>query len=194
MVRTRVGYAGGTKENPTYRNLGDHSETIQVDYDPEVITYEELLKIFWENHNPEFAAWSRQYMAAVFYHDEEQKRAAEKSRERLASKLNREIKTQILPFTGFYLAEDYHQKYTLSRYPELMKEFRAMYPTTQGLVSSTSAARVNGYLAGYGGCERLQTDINALGLSEQSAKRLLTMVCGRKVAATCNIKEQLSLE
>ncbi|MCF8040257.1 MAG: peptide-methionine (S)-S-oxide reductase, partial [Desulfohalobiaceae bacterium] len=109
-------------------------------------------------------------------------------------KLNREIKTQILPFTGFYLAEDYHQKYALSRRTELMKEFRAMYPTTQGLVSSTAAARINGYLAGYGGCDRLQTDIGALGLSEQSSKKLLTMVCGREVAATCNIKEQISLE
>ena len=133
-------------------------------------------------------------MAAVFYHDEDQKRAAEKSRERLASKLDCEIKTQILPFTGFYLAEDYHQKYTLSRHPELMKEFRTMYPTTQGLVSSTAAARINGYLAGFGGCDRLQADIGALGLSEQSAKKLLRMVCGREVAATCNIKEQADTE
>ncbi len=133
-------------------------------------------------------------MAAVFYHDEDQKRAAEKSRERLASHLNRAIKTQILPFTGFYLAEDYHQKYALSRHPELMKEFRAMYPTTQGLVSSTAAARINGYLAGYGGCDRLQADIGALGLSQQSAKKLLTMVCGQEVAATCNIKEQADTE
>lgn len=153
------------------------------------MTYDDLLEIFWENHNPEFGAWSRQYMAAVFCHDEKQKQAAEKSRERLASNLNREIKTQILPCTGFYLAEDYHQKYTLSRHSELMKEFRAMYPTTQGLISSTAAARVNGYLAGYVGCDRLQADIDALGLSERSAKRLLTMVCGREVAATCTIEE-----
>ncbi len=67
MVRTRVGYAGGTKRNPTYYNLGDHTETIQIDYDPTYVSYRELLDIFWESHDPAARPWSRQYMAVVFY-------------------------------------------------------------------------------------------------------------------------------
>ncbi|MDZ7761250.1 MAG: peptide-methionine (S)-S-oxide reductase [Desulfovermiculus sp.] len=68
MVRTRVGYSGGKKPNPTYHDLGDHTETLQVDYDPEAVSYPKLLEVFWESHSPEQSALSRQYMAAVFYH------------------------------------------------------------------------------------------------------------------------------
>lgn len=185
VVRTRVGYAGGTKKDPTYRSLGDHTETVEMDYDPERISYQELLDIFWESHNPESRSWSRQYMAAVFYHDEEQKRLAEESRDRLAEKTRGEIRTSIQPYTGFYLAEDYHQKHSLRRFPELMEEFRAMYPSVEGLVSSTSAARVNGFLAGYGTCKALEGELDSLGLSDRGKGTLLEIVCGRKTTVTC---------
>ena len=68
MIRTRVGYAGGTTNNPTYRALGDHAETIQVDYDPTQISYEELLEAFWTSHSPTSRPWSRQYASIIFYH------------------------------------------------------------------------------------------------------------------------------
>jgi peptide methionine sulfoxide reductase MsrA len=61
-----VGYAGGMKKNPTYRSLGDHTETVQIDFDPSVIPYGELLAVFWESHEPGSSTWSRQYMNAVF--------------------------------------------------------------------------------------------------------------------------------
>ena len=180
MVRTRVGYAGGTTEKPTYHRLGDHTETLQLDFDPELITYDELLDIFWASHHPEHGAWSRQYMAAVFYHDEEQKRAIEESLDRIASNLRGKVKTKVLPLTAFTMAEAYHQKYALRRSTAIMEEFQAMYPTLEGFVDSTAAARVNGYLAGYGTCERLQEEIDDLGVSADGAKRLLKAVCGRK--------------
>ena len=72
-----MGYAGGKKSNPTYHDLGDHTETLQIDFDPDVITYDELLEIFWASHNPGRKSWSRQYMAAVFYHNHKQKKAIE---------------------------------------------------------------------------------------------------------------------
>jgi peptide-methionine (S)-S-oxide reductase len=182
-----VGYAGGKKNNPTYHDLGDHSETVQIEFNPAKISCRELLDVFWESHNPTSGSLSRQYMAAVFYHDEKQRKEAEETRNLIASKIKDEIKTQILPFTGFYLAEDYHQKHALSRYPELMEEFRAMYPTSEGLVYSTAAARVNGYLAGYGGCDSLKGEIHELGLSPEKSKTLLEIVCGRKVTISCKI-------
>ena len=176
MVRTRVGYAGGKKEAPTYHSLGDHTETIQIDYDPAQISYNDLLDVFWRNHNPSSRAWSKQYMAAVFYHDEEQKKLAEESRDREASRQKEEIQTKILPFTAFYRAEDYHQKYQLRRERNLLMEFERVYPANGDLVDSTAAARVNGYLGGYGTSADLKTDLNRLGLSAEGSRYLLRIV------------------
>jgi methionine-S-sulfoxide reductase len=176
VVRTRVGYSGGTKEAPTYHSLGDHTETIQIDYDPSQISYSDLLDIFWRNHNPGVRAWSKQYMAAVFYHTDEQKKLAEESREREASKREKRIQTQILPFTAFYRAEDYHQKYRLRRERNLLQEFERIYPTGDDLTDSTAAARVNGYLGGYGTSADLKADLNRLGLSAEGGRYLLRIV------------------
>ena len=173
MVRTRVGYAGGTLENPTYRNLGDHSETIQVDYDPAKISYRELLDVFWDSHTPMFKIWSRQYMSIVFYHDSEQERLAFETKELEEARLGRSVVTEIIPFSEFYLAEDYHQKYYLHGEPELIKDFDAIYSTTEGLISSTAAARVNGYIGGYGTLSVLQAELDSYGLSEAGKNRLL---------------------
>lgn len=177
MIRTRVGYAGGTKRNPTYYNLGDHSETIQIDYDPTHVSYRELLDIFWESHDPAARPWSRQYMAAVFTHNEEQRRLALETRDREAAKRGGRIYTRILPFSGFYLAEAYHQKYRLRHEPLFMKEFMAIYPDNEDFVNSTAATRVNGYVAGNGTCAALQRELNSLGLSPAGNKRLLDIVC-----------------
>ena len=176
MVRTRVGYAGGTKEAPTYHSLGDHTETIQIDYDPSQISYNDLLDIFWRNHNPSSRAWSKQYMAAVFYHNDEQKKLAEESREHEASKRKEGIQTKILPFTAFCRAEDYHQKYQLRRERNLLKEFERIYPADGDFVDSTAAARVNGYLGGYGTSADLKTDLNRFGLSAEGNRYLLRIV------------------
>mgnify|MGYP006284272415 FL=1 len=119
-------------------------------------------------------------MAAAFYHNHEQKDAIEKSLARIASKSKAKIKTQVLPYTGFTRAEDYHQKYTLRQSQVLMKEFQRMYPSSERFVDSTAAARINGYLAGHGGCERLKQEIDDLGLSPEGTKRLLKVVCGRR--------------
>ena len=119
-------------------------------------------------------------MAAVFYHNQEQKDEIEKSLARFPSEIKAKMKTQVLPFTGFTRAEDYHQKYTLRQSKVLMKEFQRMYPSSEGFVDSTAAARINGYLAGHGRCEQLKTEIDDMGLSPEGAKRLLKVVCGRR--------------
>jgi methionine-S-sulfoxide reductase len=176
VVRTRVGYSGGTKRNPTYQDLGDHTETIQIDYDPAQITYQELLTIFWEGHNPGSRPWSRQYMAAIFFHNDQQKKLALEMKGRAAARIKGEIFTQILPATEFYPAEDYHQKYFLRREVELLKEMAGIYPAAQDFVASTAAARLNGYVAGYGVRAGLEAELSSLGLSPEGNKRLLGMV------------------
>ena len=180
MVRTRVGYAGGKKKNPTYRDLGDHAETVQIDFDPRKISYEQLLDIFWASHNPTSPSWSTQYKHALFYHDERQKELAMRSREQLAAGLNRKIHTEILAYTGFYRAEDYHQKYKLRHAPDLMAELNRIYPVYDDFVDSTAAARINGYLYGFGTLENLLAEVDGFGLSAAAKQKLVDLVFRRE--------------
>jgi peptide-methionine (S)-S-oxide reductase len=174
-----VGYAGGSKDNPTYRDLGDHSETIQIEYDPTQISYQELLDIFWSSHSPTARPWSRQYASIIFCHDEEQKRLAEASLDREVASRGKPIYTEIVPFVQFYLAETYHQKYRLQQVPALASEYRALYPQDDEFINSTATARVNGYLGGYGTLAALQAEIGDLGLSQAAQQTLLEMVSAR---------------
>jgi methionine-S-sulfoxide reductase len=177
VVRTRVGYSGGSLKDPTYHHLGDHAETIQIDYDPTKVTYEDLLEVFWNSHDPTRPAWSTQYMTAVFFHDEAQRNLALSSRDQVARRVRGRIATKILPLGQFYLAEAYHQKYRLRRERDLMAEFRAIYPRDNDFVDSTAAARVNGYLAGYGTCDALNAEVDRYGLSPTAQEKLRRHVC-----------------
>ena len=122
VLDTTVGYIGGKVENPTYEQVctdkTGHAEAVQVDYDPTKVSYDELLKIFWNNHNP--TTLNRQgfdigiqYRSAIFYHDSTQEESAKKLKESLdkSGKFQNPIVTEIVPAPKFYKAEDYHQKY-----------------------------------------------------------------------------------
>ena len=191
MVRTAVGYAGGTTRNPTYYHLSDHTETIQIEYDPSVVSYEELLDIFWSSHNPHSQPGSRQYMAIVYYHNEEQRRLGVETRDQVATETGRQVFTEIVPYSAFYLAEEYHQKFRLRQDRILEGEFIAMYPGVQDLVASTAAARVNGYVAGYGTIERLREELKDLGLSREASKRLWDTVSALQPG---EVKEQCPID
>jgi len=119
---TKVGYTGGNLANPTYEEVctdrTGHAEAVEIEYDPDEISYDELLNIFWNNHNP--TSLNRQgpdvgiqYRSSIFVHDESQKQTAEKSKEKLNSsgKFSKTIVTEIVPSPEFYTAEEYHQKY-----------------------------------------------------------------------------------
>jgi peptide-methionine (S)-S-oxide reductase len=123
---TRVGYVGGHLDNPTYEDVctdrTGHAEGVEVDYDPAHVSYEDLLKVFWENHNPtqlnrQGPDVGTQYRSAIFYHTPEQEAAARASKEALekARVYPRPIVTEIVPAAKFYPAEDYHQQYLEKR-------------------------------------------------------------------------------
>ena len=123
---TQVGYAGGSTENPTYKEVctdtTGHAEVVQVEYDPDRVTYEQLLDVFWNAHDPtqlnrQGPDFGTQYRSAIFYHDETQKAAAIASKERLDSsnKYEQPIVTEITQAAQFYPAEDYHQRYLEKR-------------------------------------------------------------------------------
>jgi peptide-methionine (S)-S-oxide reductase len=186
VIRTRVGYAGGTEKNPSYHALGDHTETIQMDYDPAVISYEKLLEVFWNSHDPTVSE-PRQYMSLIFYHNEAQKKAAFKSKILEEARIKNPLVTEIRPAGAFYLAEDYHQKYGLRMERSLVKEFSVMYPAKEGFVNSTAAARINGYLDGYGSLADLQGDLPGLGLSRVARDRLIRVVSQRPGRVGCKL-------
>lgn len=176
VVRTRVGYSGGAKPNPTYGDLGDHTESVQVDYDPSVVSYRELLEVFFAGHDCSLETVGRQYMSVIFYHDAEQETAARAVTAEKETEAGIIAATQILPVGTFYPAEDYHQKYALQNHEFLMSELEARYPDFTDLVDSTAAARLNGYAYGVGDLPRLRREIDSLGLSEQAEMELLTLV------------------
>ena len=115
-------------------------------------------------------------MSAIFYHDEKQKELTFKTKEQQAAEQNRQIFTEIIPYSEFYPAEDYHQKYALQHDTAIVQEFKAMYPSFDRIVSSTAAARVNGYLGGFGSIETLREEIESYGLSSSSGARLLNTI------------------
>ena len=173
MIHVRVGYAGGTGTSPTYYNLGGHAETVQIDYDPEKVSYDELLQVFWDSHDPPTMPLASQYRSVVFYHDDQQRGLALASKVHLEAELGHTVVTEIVPFSRFHLAEDYHQKYYLRQVPELLGEFRTMYPEVSDFASSTAAARINGFLGGYGTLKALEQQLPFFGLSPETSSRLL---------------------
>ncbi len=176
VYRTRVGYGGGSLDNPTYRNLGDHTEVFQIDYDPQHLSYEDILQLFWENHDPAAKIRSRQYMAIIFFHNAEQEKAARRSKEKVEQQVGSTIYTEVQPYTKFYLAEDYHQKYYLQNVPELAGEIKAYYPEFSDFVNSTVAARLNGLVGGYGDAALLEKELDSYGLSSRGRELLQDIV------------------
>ena len=123
---TRAGYTGGKLADPTYEDVCSdstgHAEAVEVDYDPAKLSYDKLLEVFWENHDPtqlnrQGPDWGTQYRSAIFFHDPQQEAAALASKEKLgkSGRYSKPIVTQIVPAVTFYPAEDYHQQYLEKR-------------------------------------------------------------------------------
>ena len=126
VVETAVGYLGGSLPNPTYQDVctdtTGHAEVVQVEYDPDVVSYDTLLTLFWKLHDPttlnrQGPDHGSQYRSAVFYHDVDQKLAAEASKQALqaSGRLRRPVVTEVSAASTFYRAEDYHQRYLAKR-------------------------------------------------------------------------------
>jgi len=126
VVATAVGYEGGSKPNPTYEDVCSHTtghaEVVRVEFDPSKVTFEDLLTVFWANHDPtqvnrQGPDFGDQYRTVIFFHSPEQQAAAVASKAALeaSGKFKKPIATQIVPTQTFYIAEDYHQQYLEKR-------------------------------------------------------------------------------
>jgi peptide-methionine (S)-S-oxide reductase len=144
VVRTRVGYAGGTHEDPTYHDLGDHSEAIQVEYDPTVVSFADLVDVAVANHDPRRQPRKPQYQSVLFFDLADEREAIET---RLAE-IPVTVETRVEPLDSFYLAEDYHQKYNLRSDAARLAAFEAAGYDDAAIRDSPAAARLNAAVAG----------------------------------------------
>ncbi|XP_070544406.1 peptide methionine sulfoxide reductase-like [Ptychodera flava] len=165
VIRVKCGYIGGEKKNPTYRDLGDHTEAVELEYDPEKTDFSKLLQVFWENHDPA-EQHKRQYMSAIFVHDEEQEKLSKKSMEEQQKKNEDKIVTQILPAGTFYDAEDYHQKYFLRFHDNLLS---SLGMGDKELLNSYRASRLLGYITGHGKEDNFKNEVDKLALTADQA-------------------------
>lgn len=161
---------------PTYTSLGDHTETLELEYNPNCTTYKDLLLFFWKNHDPK-AVHKAQYMSAIFYHNEDQKQLAEETRKEHQKTIKRKIVTKILPANTFYVAEQYHQKYMLRQHPLLL---RSLGLNDEELKKSRIAARLNGYVGGFGSIKSFEAEVDKLKLSNQQVEMVKEIIERRK--------------
>ncbi|GAK51584.1 peptide methionine sulfoxide reductase msrA 1 [Candidatus Moduliflexus flocculans] len=131
VVSTTSGYTGGQKDSPTYQEVSSgetgHSEAVEVAYNPQKVSYEQLLAVFWRNIDPtvkdrQFCDVGNQYRTAIYYHSDEQKRLAERSKQDIEKRLG-SVQTEIVPVSAFYTAEEYHQDF-YKKNPERYQAYR----------------------------------------------------------------------
>jgi peptide-methionine (S)-S-oxide reductase len=161
VVRTRVGYAGGTDANPTYESIGDHSEVVQVDYDPDATTFRELVDEAISQHDPTRQPPKRQYQHVLFHEADRERNEIETALGDLAIPA---VRTRIEPFESFTVAEPYHQKFNLSGKRWATDAFDDAGYDTAAVRESPAAAKLNAELAGH--------DVPDLGaLADRSARQ-----------------------
>lgn len=151
VIRTRVGFAGGTTDHPTYRNMGDHTEVVEIDFNPLIISYDQILIEFWNNHYPNRDEYKgKQYISLLLYHSKSQLKSIFNVKSLMEERLGEAIETEIQPIQIFTEAENRHQKYYLKRYPKALEQLVELYPIESLFTHSTFAARLNGFVKGFG--------------------------------------------
>lgn len=181
-----MGYAGGNHQNPTYHDLGDQAECFQVDFDPAVITYAELVDmVLGATGSPH-----GQYANLVLAHDEEQLTIARERAQAFAEERGKPATTRIELLKRFWPAEDYHQKFYLRGDSTLLGQLRAMYGDDEtALRESTLAMRLNGYVSGGGSAEQLVREIDFFGLADEARAHLLARTGVDADSTACPVRE-----
>ncbi|MCB1221424.1 MAG: peptide-methionine (S)-S-oxide reductase [Planctomycetales bacterium] len=167
VYRTVVGYSGGDKLNPTYHDLGDHTESFEVWYNPEELSYAQLLAYVWDSHDPSYSTSYVQYRNVIWVHNEEQRRVSDTQKAAIEKESGKPVATLILDAKTFYPAEDYHQKYALRHNQALMQLFDRWYPKGSDFRESFTAMRFNAYLQGHGSATLLLNELDGYGLPDE---------------------------
>jgi len=165
VIRTRVGYCGGEHDSPTYSNLHDHSESIQLEFDPDVVSYQELVEVFFDNHMWATNSARRQYRNIAFYHNEEQKVAILDKINQLEASESVPVMTEVKAVAAFYYAEDYHQKWELRKRGDLADLFRGW--NNVDLINSYAATKLNAHVAHSLTAQQVLDEMKDFELTEQ---------------------------
>lgn len=166
MVVTRVGYAGGSTKDPTYYKMGDHTEVVDILYDPKLTSFEVLVKVFLVSRDHTKRS-SRQYRSIILFHEDQKETAA-----RLINSNQNFKYIEIEQFQDFHRAENKHQKNALRRHPGLFKCFH----WEDCIASSFVATRLNGYVSGHGTMANFNREWKSLGLSARIAEYVRNVI------------------
>lgn len=182
VISTVVGYAGGTSPNPTYREIDDYTETVEIIFDPQLLSLESLLHTFWKNHDATKNRFykERQYISLVVFQNSQQQQKAEKIKKIEEERQGKEIQTEFQIATPFYPAEDYHQKYFLRRFKEATKKVQSLFSDEEGFIRSTISARLNGFIRENISLPDVKEEIKTWGLSEEDLMELQEMIATLK--------------
>lgn len=174
VISTVVGYAGGTSSDPTYRKIDDHTETVEITFDPTIVSSEELFDTFWQNHDATKDRFykERQYISLIVFQNNQQKEMAEKIKQVEEERQGKEIQTEFQLLTPFYPAEDYHQKYFLRRFKEATKKVQSLFPSEEEFIRSTISARLDGFIRENNSLPDIKKEITSWGLTEENLKEL----------------------
>jgi len=164
-------------------------EVVEVLHDPEVVSYGELLDLFWKSHDPGGRPYTNQYSSLILATDDQQLTEARLSARRQEQEAGRKVATRIETLDRFYPAEDYHQKYYLRQDRTFAREFNALFGGDQDAFrDSAAAARVNAYVSGDGTSAQLAGEIGLFGLSENAREYLVSKVGDGSVAGGCAVE------
>lgn len=180
-MRTRVGYAGGSSINPSYTNLGLHTEVIEIDYDPEIISYSQLIDEFFNAHNETLRPYDQRVKSLIFYRDDEELEIAKVKLNdaRMAIDDEENVYTELKEFSVFYIAEEKNQNRSLKTEISLYEEIRAKYGSDEKVLLSVLASKLNGVVYGYGSVEEAENLLSKSALSEEAINRIRQILSNR---------------
>lgn len=178
VINTVVGYAGGSTLSPTYRNIGNHTETVEIIFDPAILSFEELMQIFWQSHDAAKDRFykERQYISLAIFEKEKHMKAAEKIKQAEEERCGKELYTEFQLKSLFYPAETHHQKYFLRRFKKALETVQTLFPDEETFNCSTIAARLNGFVRENGSLPEIKAEIKNWGLAEEDYQRLMETV------------------
>ena len=176
VLRTRVGYSGGDLTTPSYNNLGNHIEVFEVDYDPEVISYEQLVELYFVFYDATMRPISLRVKPVIYYRTEEVYNVASRIKQSIEAASSEGIFAVIEPFDIFYLAENKHQLSYLKQESSLYDEITQIFQDEDQLLLSILASKLNGFIPGYGDPNELALILKDSGLSDPSLNRIETIL------------------
>jgi len=179
VLRTRVGYSGGDLTQPSYDNLGNHVEIFEVDYDPDLISYADLVELYFVFYDASMRPISQRVKPVIYYRTDEEYTMATKIKQVIEAQSEDGIFAVIEPFEIFYLAEAKHQLSYLKQETSLYGEISQIFENDDQLILSILASKLNGFIPGYGNPEELAAIIEDSGLSQQSMHRIDEILASR---------------